>query len=163
MTKSNFSRREFLEMSAAAAGGSIGARTIFLKPESEPSRKKVAASDTVRFGIIGVGMEGSGLLGTSIQIPGVECAGAADLYDGRHTLAREIVRPDLAVTGEHELLERSPVLRTTIRLRNLYLDPLHLAQLALLVRRRETAGDEAVLDAVHHSINAIAAGLQSTG
>ena len=69
----------------------------------------------------------------------------------------------LAVTGERELLERSPMLRTTIRLRNLYLDPLHLAQLALLVRRRETAGDEAVLDAVHHSINAIAAGLQSTG
>ena len=72
MTKSNFSRREFLEMSAAAAGGSIGARTIFLKPESEPARRKVAASDTVRFGIIGVGMEGSGLLGTSIQIRGVE-------------------------------------------------------------------------------------------
>src|SRR5690349_4945296 len=106
MSKSNFSRREFLEVSAAAAGGSIGARTIFLKPESEPTRKNVAPSDTVRFGIIGVGMEGSGLLGTSIQLPGVECAGAADLYDGRHTLAREIVRPDLPVTRRYkELLD----------------------------------------------------------
>ncbi|HET9636870.1 MAG TPA: Gfo/Idh/MocA family oxidoreductase [Gemmatimonadaceae bacterium] len=101
MSKSNFSRREFLEVSAAAAGGSIGARTIFLKPDPEPARKKVAPSDTVRFGIIGVGMEGSGLLGTSIQIPGVVCAGAADLYDGRHTLAREIVRPDLPVTRRY--------------------------------------------------------------
>src|SRR5438045_9685152 len=107
MTKSNFTRREFLQMSAAAAGGSIGARTIFLKPESEPSRKKVAASDTVRFGIIGVGMEGSGLLGTSIQIPGVECAGAADLYDGRHTSPRESVRPDPAVTRRYRDLRAS--------------------------------------------------------
>src|SRR4051812_10397653 len=104
MSKSNFSRREFLEMSAAAAGGSIGARTIFLKPESEPARKKVAPSDTVRFGIIGVGMEGSGLLGESIQLPNVECAAACDLYDGRHTLAREIVRPDLPVTRRYQEL-----------------------------------------------------------
>src|SRR5256885_13697710 len=110
MSKSNFSRREFLEVSAAAAGGSIGARTVFLKPESEPSRKKVAPSDTVRFGIIGVGMEGSGLLGTSIQLPGVECAAAADLYDGRHTLAREIVRPDLPVTRRYrDLLDNKNI------------------------------------------------------
>src|SRR2546423_12919205 len=80
MSKSNFSRREFLEVSAAAAGGAIGARTIFLKRESEPARKTVAPSDTVRFGIIGVGMEGSGLLGTSIQLSAGECAGARDLY-----------------------------------------------------------------------------------
>src|ERR1700755_2890875 len=103
MTKSNFSRREFLEVSAAAAGGSLAARTVLLTPETEAApRRRVAPSDTVRFGIIGVGMEGSGLLGTSIQIPGVECARAADLYDGRHTLAREIVRQDLPVTRRYK-------------------------------------------------------------
>src|SRR5438105_12841502 len=111
MTKSNFSRREFLGVSAAAAGGSLAARTVLLGQETESeSRKHIAPSDTVRFGMIGVGMQGSGLLGTSIQIPGVECAGAADLYDGRHTLAREIVRPDLPVTRRYrELLDNKDI------------------------------------------------------
>src|ERR1700686_603867 len=102
MTKSNFSRREFLEVSAAAAGGSLAAKSILLSPQllDTPARP-TAPSDTVRFGMIGVGMQGSGLLGTSITIPGVECAAAADLYDGRHTLAREIVRPNRPVHRRH--------------------------------------------------------------
>src|SRR5207247_3913678 len=44
------------------------------------------------------------LLAESIRLPGIECAGAADLYDGRHTLAREIVRPDLPVTRRYQAL-----------------------------------------------------------
>src|ERR1700676_3717894 len=105
MTKSNYSRREFLELSAAAAGGSTAARSVLLTPEPlEGSPKRAAPSDKVRFGMIGVGMQGSGLLGTSITLPGVECAGAADLYDGRRVLAREIVRPDLLVTRRYKEL-----------------------------------------------------------
>ena len=87
MKKPTWSRREFLEASAAAAGVSLAAQPFKFRA--------LAPSDTVRFGMVGVGMQGSGLLGTSIQLPGVTCAGAADLYDGRHTLAKEIVRPDL--------------------------------------------------------------------
>src|SRR5205823_1005678 len=38
------------------------------------------------------------------------CAGAADLYDGRHTLAREIVRPDLPVTRRYkDLLDNKDI------------------------------------------------------
>jgi predicted dehydrogenase len=111
MTKSGYSRREFLGVTAAAAGGSLAARTIILDPEPAVApQRPLAASDRVRFGIIGVGMQGSGLLGTSIMLPGVECAGAADLYDGRHTLAREIVRPDLPVTRRYrELLDNKDI------------------------------------------------------
>jgi len=111
MTKKDYSRREFLGVSAAAASGSLAAKTILLTPEPlEASTRPVAPSDTVRFGIIGVGMQGSGLLGTSITIPGVECAAAADLYDGRHTLAREIVRPNLPVTRRYrELLDNKDI------------------------------------------------------
>jgi predicted dehydrogenase len=52
--------------------------------------------------MIGIGMQGSGLLTESIKLPGVECAAASDLYDGRHTLAREIVRADLPVTRRYQ-------------------------------------------------------------
>jgi predicted dehydrogenase len=58
----------------------------------------------VRFGIIGVGMQGSSLLAESIKLPEVECVAACDVYDGRHTLAREIVRPDLPVTRRYQQL-----------------------------------------------------------
>ena len=111
MPKSNFSRREFLGMSAAAAGGSLAAREILLSPEPlQSTGRPVAPSDTVRFGMIGIGMQGSGLLGTSITLAGVECAAAADLYDGRHTLAREIVRPNLPVTRRYrELLDNKEI------------------------------------------------------
>src|ERR1700721_3627836 len=83
------SRRAFLQGSAAAAaGGLLVSKTIPL--EAKPFPRAVAPSDRVRFGMIGIGMQGSGLLTDAITIPGVECVGAADLYDGRHTLAKEI-------------------------------------------------------------------------
>ena len=111
MKKSKFSRREFLEISAAAAGGSVAAKTILLTPQPvAAAARRVAPSDRVRFGIIGVGMQGSGLLGTSITLPGVECAAAADVYDGRHTLAREIVKSDLPVTRRYkDLLDNKDI------------------------------------------------------
>ena len=101
MTPDNFSRREFLGISAAA--GSLAATTILLAPEPlQATQRPVAPSDRVRFGIIGVGMQGSGLLADSIKLNGVECGAACDLYDGRHILAREIVRPDLPVTRRYQ-------------------------------------------------------------
>jgi predicted dehydrogenase len=100
-----FSRRDFLGISAAA-GASIAANTILLTPEP----LFAASSDRVRFGMIGVGMQGSGLLTESIKLPGVECTAACDLYDGRHTLAKEIVRADLPVTRRYqELLENKEI------------------------------------------------------
>jgi phosphoenolpyruvate carboxylase len=73
----------------------------------------------------------------------------------------------LAVTRQAELLERSPVLAQSIKLRNPYVDALHVAQVALLKRFRGLSEDaeerHLVMDAIHHSINGIAAGLQTTG
>ena len=110
MKKSDFSRRQFLGISASAAGATLAAKTIFLSPENLFAQA-VAPSDRVRFGIIGIGMQGSSLLPAAIQLPGVECIAACDLYDGRHALAREIVnKPDLPVTRRyHELLENKEI------------------------------------------------------
>jgi predicted dehydrogenase len=101
---SEFSRRKFLEIGAAAASASLAAKTILLQPESLiASPHPVAASDRVRFGMIGIGMQGSQLLAQSIELPGVECAAACDLYDGRHTLAREATNnPNLPVTRRYQ-------------------------------------------------------------
>src|SRR5438046_9490664 len=102
MSKDQFARREFLGVSAAAVAGASLAGTP--APSSLAGARRLAPSDRVRFGMIGIGMQGNNLLGTSIRLDGVECAAACDLYDGRHTLAREIVRPDLPVTRRYKEL-----------------------------------------------------------
>jgi len=100
---SKYSRREFLGLGAAAASASWASRTFLLEPEPLWAAQAPAPSDRVRFGMIGVGMQGSGLLAESIELPGIECVVACDLYDGRHTLAREITaKPDLPVTRRYQ-------------------------------------------------------------
>jgi len=79
------------------------------------------------------------------------------------------VQAVLAISGQAALLEHAPTLARSIALRNPYVDALHIAQIALLRRYRAlpvsaSALERAtLLDAIHHSINAIAAGLQTTG
>src|SRR5258708_15849968 len=101
---SKFSRRRFLEIGAAAAGATLAPSTVLLSPKTLlASPHPVSASDRVRFGMIGVGMQGSQLLAQSITLPGVECAAACDLYDGRHLLAREATdKPNLPVTRHYQ-------------------------------------------------------------
>lgn len=102
VSQDNVSRRKFIEMGAVVAGASLAGKPVVPRVLRD-ARARVAPSDRVRFGIVGVGMQGSGLLNTSIRIPGVECAGAADLYDGRHQLAREITeKNDLFVTRRYQ-------------------------------------------------------------
>ena len=98
-----FSRREFLQTTARAAGASLIGGSVLLDAEPIPSSHQVVvSSDRTRFGIVGVGMEGSGLLSTAIQLPGVECVAAADLYDGRHQLAKEIVGKPIRTTRRYQ-------------------------------------------------------------
>src|SRR5437763_8896052 len=104
MKSSFFSRRKFLGLSAAAAGATIGGKTLLLHPQPLFA-EDMPAGEHVRFGIIGIGMQGSGLLTNAIELPGIECVAAADLYDGRHTLAREITnKPNLPVTRRYQEL-----------------------------------------------------------
>jgi len=104
LSRNIVSRRKFLGMSAASAGASLAPKIIVLDPEPL-SASTVAASDRVRFGMIGIGMQGNWLLSSAIELPGVECVKACDLYDGRHTLAREITaKPNLPATRRYQEL-----------------------------------------------------------
>jgi predicted dehydrogenase len=111
MDKSLFSRRSFLRTTAGVAGASIVAGRTLLEPEPwVAAANLVGANDRIRFGIVGVGMEGSGLLSTAIQLPGVECVAAADLYDRRHDLAKEIAGKNVRTTRRYqELLDAKDI------------------------------------------------------
>jgi phosphoenolpyruvate carboxylase len=67
----------------------------------------------------------------------------------------------LAAAGVSRLLERQPVLRRSIELRNPYVDPMNAVQVELL--RRYRGGDESARVPLLRSIAAIAAALRNTG
>lgn len=75
-----------------------------------------------------------------------------------HTLAVEAV---LRTVGVSQLLERQPVLRRSVELRNPYVDPMNAIQVELLLRHR--AGDESARLPLMRSIAGIAAALRNTG
>ncbi|MGO8787800.1 MAG: Gfo/Idh/MocA family protein [Terriglobia bacterium] len=91
------SRRDFIRESAGA-GAALAANSFLLDSGTlRAAEHALPPSDTIHFGMIGIGMEGAGVLKTSVELPGVECVAACDLYDGRHTLANEIIS---GVTGK---------------------------------------------------------------
>ncbi|HHQ48121.1 MAG TPA: phosphoenolpyruvate carboxylase [Acidobacteria bacterium] len=74
---------------------------------------------------------------------------------------RELI---LRLRGTTELLEREPVLRRSIRLRNPYVDTISLLQVDLLRRWRAGGREDAALERVLKStVRGIARGMQNTG
>ncbi len=73
----------------------------------------------------------------------------------------------LEITGLDDLLDETPVLKTSLSRRDAYLDPLNHIQLGLLHRYRDpTLNEESRelwLTPLLRSINAISAGLRNTG
>ena len=105
MSKKEISRRSFLQTTAATTGAMAVSKKILLEPERIPSKWEMnAPSDQIRFGIIGVGMQGNGLLSTAVGLPGTQCVAAADLYDARHVLAKEIAGSKITTTRHYKEL-----------------------------------------------------------
>jgi len=69
----------------------------------------------------------------------------------------------LAVTQQAELLESNPVLARSIKLRNPYVDPMHLIQIDMLRRKRAGEDTAEVNRAIAATISGISAGLRNTG
>jgi phosphoenolpyruvate carboxylase len=73
------------------------------------------------------------------------------------------VRALLAITRQKELLETNQVLARSIKLRNPYVDPMHLIQVDMLRRKRGGEDTPEVNRAIAATINGISAGLRNTG
>lgn len=105
---------------------------------------------------------------TDLELAGCYAAlaepGLANYMDpvrAEHQLAFEHL---LRLKGESRLLDGDPTIQRAIKLRNPYVDPMHLMQVDLLQRWRATGrADRDLFEALLASISGIAQGLQATG
>jgi phosphoenolpyruvate carboxylase len=105
---------------------------------------------------------------TDLEIAGHYAALAADpLRAFAQPIAKEYaltVRHVLHLRGSARLLDSDPTLQRSIKLRNPYVDPMHLMQVDLLRRWRATQRqDQDLFGALRATISGIAQGLQATG
>jgi predicted dehydrogenase len=111
MGKNSWTRRQFMRVGTGAAAAGAAAKVALLEPRMLSAfSRPVPPSDTIRFASIGTGVRGCELLRSTLQVPGVECVGICDLYDGRHQAGREAVKKDVPVTRRYkEILDRKDV------------------------------------------------------
>jgi len=85
------------------------------------------------------------------------------IYDLFEAEFHRTVRAVLAVTQQTELLQSNQVLAHSIKLRNPYVDPMHLIQVDMLRRKRAGEDTPEVNRAIAATISGISAGLRNTG
>lgn len=114
------------------------------------------------------------LLKADMQIAHLYCGLASDRAQAdqiyrqifqEHRLTCEAL---LRINGHNELLEDSPVIQRSVKLRNPYVDPLNYIQVEMLRRLRELPDQESpeaesIRETIILTINGIAAGLRNTG
>lgn len=93
----------------------------------------------------------------------LERGGRPDLVDSIREEYRLTRRLLLEARGQERLLERHPILRLAVDLRNPYVDALSFLQLRALKELAAKPGDQRLSELVRLTVNGIAAGLQNTG
>jgi len=106
-----WTRRQFMRIGAGAVAAGAAAKITLLEPAALwASATQLQPSDTVRFASIGTGVRGCELLKASLRVPGVECVGVCDLWEGRLTAGQEAVKKTVATTRNYkEILDRKDV------------------------------------------------------
>lgn len=109
-------RRRFLQqLSASAAMLAAGPFASLANRQKLEERiiryqKPFSANDTVRVGLIGTGIQGHIDLQQALKVPGVELAGACDLYTGRLERMKELYGNSLFTTKDYrELLNKKDI------------------------------------------------------
>ena len=113
---SNSSRRKFIQQLSSTAllfgAGSLERLEAEQRIEERilQYEKRYTANDKVRIAVIGTGIMGHNDLSTALKVPGVELAGACDLYTGRLERMKELYGKDLYTTRDYrELLNRKDI------------------------------------------------------
>jgi predicted dehydrogenase len=103
---SEFSRRRFLQAGGGSAmAAMLPGATAMLSGATMLGQEQAAQTgigERVRFASIGVGIQGSSLLRAAVTLPQAQCVAACDLYDGRHTLAKEIAGQQIKTTRRYQ-------------------------------------------------------------
>jgi predicted dehydrogenase len=103
-------RRGFVRIAGSVIAGVAGGTVTLLEPKTLWAAQAPAPSDTVRFGIIGTGTQGSDLLRNVLKVPGVECVAVSDLYDTRLETAKTILKKNVDTTKDYRrLLDRKDI------------------------------------------------------
>lgn len=101
----------------------------------------------------------------------ISAAYVTELVEQRHRRVFDVIHDEyqktthmvLEVRGSSELLEDSPLLRRTLTVRDLYLDPINYLQVSLLARSRSGETSPDLHRAMLLTMNGIAAGMRNTG
>ena len=82
------------------------------------------------------------------------------MIDREAQLARQAI---LHITGQTELMGSTPWLQHSVRVRNPYIDPLNFMQIELMKRARAGDEDPRLTELLRLSVQAVAAGVRTTG
>lgn len=109
------SRREFIKKLSAGSVAVTGlSHTAFAEEYYEKHilkhELKFSANERIGLGVIGCGIQGNFDLRSALKIPGVEMAGACDLYTGKLKRMKEVYGENLYTTRDYrELLMRKDI------------------------------------------------------
>lgn len=111
MIDNPWTRRQFMRLAAGTLAAGAAAKVTLLEPAALwASATQLQPSDTVRFVSIGSGVRGCELLKASLRVPGAECVGVCDLWEGRLTAGQQAVNKEVATTRNYEeVLDRKDV------------------------------------------------------
>ena len=103
-------RRGFVRIAGSVVAGVAGGSFTLLEPKTLWAAHAPAPSDTVQFGIIGAGTQGSDLLRNALKVPGAECVAVSDLYDTRLEHAKTILKKNVDTTKDYRrILDRKDI------------------------------------------------------
>jgi predicted dehydrogenase len=113
---SSSSRRRFIQqLSTGVMLFNAGTAERFHAEEKMEERvlqyqRRYTANDKLRVAVVGCGIMGHQDLRTALKVPGVELAGACDLYSGRLERMKELYGKELYTTRDYrELLQRKDI------------------------------------------------------
>ncbi|MHA4809653.1 Gfo/Idh/MocA family protein [Flavitalea flava] len=117
--RKNQSRRQFLHQAGGATLLFSGLSSLAAQEAAETrilaAEKRISPNDTLRIGVIGMGIMGHNDLRTALKVPGIEWVAASDLYTGRLERAKEISKKaypgqELFTTRDYrEILNRKDI------------------------------------------------------